>query len=690
MYESESDDSWTPPPISDVWVNEDIIDTDEFVPELEQQAISLTLSVFKNIEREYRDVVLKDAYDNFKNSMRSRSCRKEYKCPGSLMSVPTPLMPYTPSRREMYRLKPTTVEVETRGVFEIQKCFPIHIQTSPILPRMKYWVHSEKNHEAPDNLRLSHIPHITDDLDDREFVTDLRNMYSEGIHGADRGCEKYINDYMLYVLLKEMHNLWKLEKFYIYIAVFKLFPNKYTYTQFQDGMFLTLQDRFEKLDVRLAPHSMDLVQSLFCEDCMEYDCLVHISEPPPKLGSQRPNVVSGVEPKHLCSHWCYKTLPELDLLQDLRFNDSFALQTLSNLLSAKQHVFCRVANIMNKICAERAISSKTCAQWYRISNTVRGIHDNNNNKINNHHNHNHRSLVYNTNPKRSISKSVLFKSAAHRREHYRVFCRNMNKVDFPNKMNPCNHAGKCDSDPNCECYKNGLACFKHCSCDLDCVVKMPGCSCGPGCCSSTNCWCFKANFECDPDICLSCNCDLTRPKSGYSFCKNIGIQLGLKKDIEIGLSQISGWGIFIRGTANKGDLISEYTGEVVSQSEGERRGRIYDKLSLSYVFDLNLDESVDAGRFGNLIRFANHSESKPNCETLIKIVNGRQRIGIYAKRAIHDGEELVFDYGYKEENKLFVPIEIEIADPSKKYKKKKTSGDRGNVKKGQKKNGNRK
>ena len=38
----------------------------------------------------------------------------------------------------------------------------------------------------------------------------------------------------------------------------------------------------------------------------------------------------------------------------------------------------------------------------------------------------------------------------------------------------------------------------------------------------------------------------------------------------------------------KGDYIGEYVGEVVSREEGERRGLIYDKRNLSYLFDLNI------------------------------------------------------------------------------------------------------
>ena len=55
----------------------------------------------------------------------------------------------------------------------------------------------------------------------------------------------------------------------------------------------------------------------------------------------------------------------------------------------------------------------------------------------------------------------------------------------------------------------------------------------------------------------------------------------------LGRSQVHGWGAFALKPVKKGDLVGEYRGELVSQDEADRRGKIYDKLSCSFLFDLD-------------------------------------------------------------------------------------------------------
>ena len=54
--------------------------------------------------------------------------------------------------------------------------------------------------------------------------------------------------------------------------------------------------------------------------------------------------------------------------------------------------------------------------------------------------------------------------------------------------------------------------------------------------------------------------------------------------MKVGVSNIAGFGCFIDEAAEKGELISEYTGELITSREAERRGNIYDKFGCSYIF----------------------------------------------------------------------------------------------------------
>ena len=123
---------------------------------------------------------------------------------------------------------------------------------------------------------------------------------------------------------------------------------------------------------------------------------------------------------------------------------------------------------------------------------------------------------------------------------------------------------------------------------------------------------------------------------------------GEHKRVLVARSDIHGWGAFMgsEGAAAR-ELVYEYRGELISQNEADRRGNIYDRLNMSYLFELSDLSVLDAARKGSKIRFANHS-SNPNCAArVMSVLGGQRRIAFFARRNIAPGDELTFNYQYE-------------------------------------------
>ena len=112
---------------------------------------------------------------------------------------------------------------------------------------------------------------------------------------------------------------------------------------------------------------------------------------------------------------------------------------------------------------------------------------------------------------------------------------------------------------------------------------------------------------------------------------------------ELRRSSIQGRGAFALRTIRKGTRIIEYTGEIITDDEADRR---YDDEKMArhhtFLFAVDVNHVIDGARKGNAARFINHS-CEPNCEAVIE----ENRVYIDALRTIRAGEELLYDYQYE-------------------------------------------
>ncbi|KAF8108700.1 hypothetical protein N665_0104s0026 [Sinapis alba] len=121
-----------------------------------------------------------------------------------------------------------------------------------------------------------------------------------------------------------------------------------------------------------------------------------------------------------------------------------------------------------------------------------------------------------------------------------------------------------------------------------------------------------------------------------------------RKRLTFGKSGIHGFGIFGKLSHRAGDMVIEYTGELVRASIADKRERlIYNSMvgAGTYMFRIDDERVIDATRAGSIAHLINHS-CVPNCYSRVISVNGDEHIIIFAKRDIAKWEELTYDYRF--------------------------------------------
>ncbi|ESO01296.1 hypothetical protein HELRODRAFT_81718 [Helobdella robusta] len=111
-------------------------------------------------------------------------------------------------------------------------------------------------------------------------------------------------------------------------------------------------------------------------------------------------------------------------------------------------------------------------------------------------------------------------------------------------------------------------------------------------------------------------------------------------------SSIHGRGLFCKKDIDAGEMIIEYSGEVIRAGLTDKREKMYEGRGIGcYMFRKDLDHVIDSTVMGNASRFINHS-CEPNCYSKVIHVDNRKHIVIFAQRDIKRGEELTYDYKF--------------------------------------------
>ncbi|GFF95160.1 histone-lysine N-methyltransferase ash1 [Aspergillus udagawae] len=175
-------------------------------------------------------------------------------------------------------------------------------------------------------------------------------------------------------------------------------------------------------------------------------------------------------------------------------------------------------------------------------------------------------------------------------------------------------------------------------------MELSKCMCTEETGCDENCQNRYMFYECDDGNCgLGPDCGnrsfeelKQRTKAGGKY--NIGVEVIKTAD--------RGYGVRSNRTFEPNQIIVEYTGEIITQAECEKRMRtIYKNNECYYLMYFDQNMIIDATR-GSIARFVNHS-CEPNCRMEKWTVAGKPRMALFAgDHGIMTGEELSYDYNF--------------------------------------------
>ncbi|KAI0458498.1 SET domain-containing protein [Xylaria acuta] len=150
-------------------------------------------------------------------------------------------------------------------------------------------------------------------------------------------------------------------------------------------------------------------------------------------------------------------------------------------------------------------------------------------------------------------------------------------------------------------------------------------------------------------------CDSTNCNVGEKLCQNRAFarlqertRAGGKFRVGVEVIKTSdrGYGIRANRCFQANQIIMEYTGEIITEEECDRRmNEKYKDNQCYYLMSFDQNMIIDATT-GSIARFVNHS-CQPNCRMVKWIVSGQPRMALFAgDQDIMTGDELTYDYNF--------------------------------------------
>lgn len=152
-----------------------------------------------------------------------------------------------------------------------------------------------------------------------------------------------------------------------------------------------------------------------------------------------------------------------------------------------------------------------------------------------------------------------------------------------------------------------------------------------------------------------CKSDIERERREH-------VERAIKEQIEEGLEvkvmELKGRGVFATRRFERGEFVCEYAGEMISYKLAKKREEMYSRDAsigcYMYFFEHKskqycIDATAETERLGRLF---NHSKLEGNCHTKLFEMNSRPYLILVASRNIELGEELMYDYGERNQQAI--------------------------------------